>query len=229
MSDPMPQDYGHLLGEIKERIRSAQYEALRKVNRELISLYWDIGRRIIERQRDAGWGKPVVENLAEDLQAEFPGIGGFFAANLWPMRFFYDTYADNEKHAPLVREIGRMHNLIMAKCKNDLEREFRLTCHEDERLPLTVAEFGWMHYLLTHQIENLIVWQEPDQAPTPSTPLSPTSVRTSAHIYAATRHIVGEAQSLTSPRALSRHPTGRGYAGWCIPTSENSPSRQLSE
>jgi DUF1016 N-terminal domain len=57
MSDPIPQDYGRLLGEIKEHIRSAQYEALRKVNTELITLYWDIGRLIFERQRDAGWGE----------------------------------------------------------------------------------------------------------------------------------------------------------------------------
>ena len=56
MSKSIPQDYGSLLGEIKERIRSAQYEALRKVNRELISLYWHIGRLIVERQRDASWG-----------------------------------------------------------------------------------------------------------------------------------------------------------------------------
>ncbi len=110
---PKPQDYGRLLGEIKERIRSAQYEALRKVNRELISLYWDIGRLIVERQRDAGWGKSVVETLASDLQAEFPGIGGFSAANLWRMRHFYDTYAGNEKLAPMVREIGWSHNLII--------------------------------------------------------------------------------------------------------------------
>jgi hypothetical protein len=102
---PIPQDYGRLLGEIKERIRSAQYEALRKVNRELISLYWDIGRLIVERQREAGWGKSVVETLAEDLQAEFPGIKGFSAANLWRMRLFYDTYACNEKLAPMMREI----------------------------------------------------------------------------------------------------------------------------
>jgi hypothetical protein len=51
----------------------------------------------------------------------------------------------------------------------------------------------------------------------------------SAHIYAATRHVVGEAQSLTSPRALTRHPTGRRYAGCCIPTSENSPSKHSGE
>jgi hypothetical protein len=55
------------------------------------------------------------------------------------------------------------------------------------------------------------------------------SVGTSAHIYAATRHVVSEAQSLTSPRGLTRHPTGRDYAGWCIPSSENSPSPKVGE
>src|SRR5829696_9101425 len=55
------------------------------------------------------------------------------------------------------------------------------------------------------------------------------SVRASAHIYAATRHVVGNAQSLTSPRGLTRHPTGRGYAGCCIPTSQNPSSTSLGE
>ena len=146
MSEPAPQGYGRLLGEIKERIRSAQYEALRKVNTELISLYWDIGRLIVERQQNAGWGRSVVETLAEDLQAEFPGIGGFSAANLWRMRLFYDTYADNEKLAPMVREIGWSHNLlIMEKCKDDLEREFYLRM---------TRRLGWTKNVLTHQIEN---------------------------------------------------------------------------
>ena len=72
----------------------------------MISLYWDIGRLIVERQRDGGWGRSVVETLAGDLQAEFPSIKGFSAANLWRTRPFYDTYARNEKLAPSVREIG---------------------------------------------------------------------------------------------------------------------------
>lgn len=73
----------------------------------------------------------MVETLAEDLQAEFPGVGGFSAANLW--RMFYDTYADNEKLAPMVREIGWSHNLlIMEKCKDDLEREFYLAALDDK-------------------------------------------------------------------------------------------------
>jgi predicted nuclease of restriction endonuclease-like (RecB) superfamily len=142
---PIPQDCGRLLGAFEERIRSAQYEALRKANRELISLYWDIGRLIVERQRGADWGKSVVETLAEDLQAE-AGISGFSAANLWRMRLFYDTYADNEKLAPMVRGIGWTHNLlIMEKCKDNLEREFYLRM---------TRRLGWTKNVLIHQIEN---------------------------------------------------------------------------
>lgn len=142
---PVPQDYGRLLGEIKERIRSAQYEALRRVNRELISLYWDIGRLIVERQRDAGWGRSVVETLAEDLRAEFPDIGGFSARNIWNMRNLFLTYSENEKLQPLVAEIGWTHNLIMEKCKDDLEREFYLRM---------TRKLGWTKNVLVHQIEN---------------------------------------------------------------------------
>jgi predicted nuclease of restriction endonuclease-like (RecB) superfamily len=111
-------EYPDLLAEIKERIRSAQYEALKKVNKELVGLYWDIGRMIVERQDNQGWGKAVVQRIAEDLQREFPGISGFSASNLWWMKAFFETYTGLEKLAPLVREICWTHNLaIMSKCK----------------------------------------------------------------------------------------------------------------
>ncbi len=70
MTDLIPKDYPVLLNDIKQRIRSAQYQALKAVNKELISLYWDIGRIIVERQKEETWGKSVVEQLAKDLQAE---------------------------------------------------------------------------------------------------------------------------------------------------------------
>ena len=82
MKDLIPKDYAVLLNDIKQRIRSAQYEALKAVNKELISLYWDIGRIIVERQKEETWGKSVVEQLAKDLQAEFPGIHGFSTRNI---------------------------------------------------------------------------------------------------------------------------------------------------
>jgi predicted nuclease of restriction endonuclease-like (RecB) superfamily len=139
-------DYPKLLGEIKERIRSAQYEALRAVNRELIGLYWDIGHLIVERQAGDAWGKSVVETLARDLREEFPGLQGFSASNLWRMKLFYDAYAADEKLAPLVREIGWSHNLaILEKCKDDAQREFYLR---------RTREMGWTKNVLIHQIEN---------------------------------------------------------------------------
>ncbi len=139
-------DYATLLAEVKERIRAAQYEALRAVNKELIALYWDIGRMIVARQQGDTWGKSVVQKLADDLRAEFPGVGGFSASNLWRMKLFYEAYAGNEKLAPMVREIGWTHNLIIfERCKDDLQREFYIRM---------ARKFGWTKNVLIHHIEN---------------------------------------------------------------------------
>ncbi|MCC5626878.1 PDDEXK nuclease domain-containing protein [Nostoc sphaeroides CHAB 2801] len=146
MSNPISDDYRHLLMEIKQRIRSAQYEALKAVNREMINLYWDIGQIIVTQQQGASWGKSVVEQLAKDLQAEFPGISGFSARNIWRMRDFYLTYHSKEILPPLVAEIGWTHNIvILEKCKDDLEREFYIRM---------TRKFGWTKNVLIHQIEN---------------------------------------------------------------------------
>ncbi|MEO5326843.1 MAG: DUF1016 N-terminal domain-containing protein [Magnetococcus sp. THC-1_WYH] len=89
----LPTDYAGLLALVKNRVRLAQYTALKAVNTELVGLYWDIGRMIVERQDAEGWGKAVVENLAAALRAEFPGIGGFSASNLWRMNGFFETHS----------------------------------------------------------------------------------------------------------------------------------------
>lgn len=146
MNNPIPDNYIHLLMEVKQRIRSAQYEALKAVNRELINLYWDIGQMIFIKQQNSNWGKSVVEQLSKDLQTEFPGISGFSARNIWNMRSFYVTYSQNEKLQPLVAEIGWTHNIvILEKCKDDLEREFYMKM---------TRKFGWTKNVLIHQIEN---------------------------------------------------------------------------
>src|SRR3954470_9251583 len=137
----LPADsYGALLQEIKARIRSAQYAALRAVNRELIELYWDIGRLIVERQAGETWGRSVVQNLAKDLQAEFPGVAGFSAPNLYKMRHFYEAYRGNENLSPLVREISWTKNLaILDRCRDDQEREFYIR---------RTQQFGWSKNVL---------------------------------------------------------------------------------
>ncbi len=142
----LPTDYAGLLALVKERVRSAQYAALKAVNTELVGLYWDIGRMIVERQDTEGWGKAVVENLGADLRAEFPGVGGFSASNLWRMKGFFEIYQGVEKLAPLVREIGWSHNIvIMERCSDALEREFYIRM---------TRKFGWSKNVLAHQIEN---------------------------------------------------------------------------
>lgn len=139
-------NYTVFLGEIKARIRRAQYDALKAVNKELIALYWDIGKMIVERQEKEGWGKSIVENLAADLQKEFPGVQGYSRDNLWRMRKFYLQYSDNQKLAPMVQEIGWTHNIyILERCSDDLEREFYIRM---------TRKFGWTKNVLIHQIEN---------------------------------------------------------------------------
>lgn len=106
----------------RTRFRTAQYEALNAVTRELIILYWDIGRIIVERQQEKSWGKSVVERLGADLRIEFPGLSGFSARNIWYMRKFYLCYRENQKLQPMVAEIVWTHNLIILnKCRDNLE------------------------------------------------------------------------------------------------------------
>lgn len=146
MSNITPIGYSELLADIKQRIRSAQYEALKAVNKELIALYWDIGKFIVEKQKKTGWGKSVVEKLARDLQGEFPGISGFSATNLWYMAQFYTEYCGDEILQPLVGEISwAKHIVIISKCKDTGERQFYI---------VATKKFGWSKNVLIHQIEN---------------------------------------------------------------------------
>lgn len=141
-----PQGYGKLLTELKQRIYAAQYAALRVVNRELIQLYWEIGQTIDERQSREGWGKSVVERLSADLKTEFGEKSGFSTQNLWYMRQFYREYNILPNLQPLVGEISwSKHLIILAKCKEALQREFYLRA---------TARFGWTKRVLEHQIEN---------------------------------------------------------------------------
>lgn len=137
--------YKNFVEEIKEKVRQSQYLALKAVNKELINLYWDIGKSIVKKQQQYSWGKSVVENLSADLQNEFPGVQGFSSSNLWRMHKFYLTYQGNEKLAPMVREIGWSHNVIIfEKCKDDLEKEFYLRVSK---------KFGWTKNILLHNID----------------------------------------------------------------------------
>lgn len=130
--------------EIKQKIRQAQYEALKAVNVHLIDLYWEIGKSIAEKQGES-WGKAVVPTLSKELQKEFPGVGGFSEGNLWRMAQFYTEYQAVENLAPLVREISwSKHIVIFQRCKDALERQFYI---------LATKKFGWTKNVLIHHVE----------------------------------------------------------------------------
>ena len=138
-------DYLPFLEEIKGKIKSARIQAYRRVNKEIILLYWDIGKKIVERQEQFGWGKSVVEKLSADLKKEFPDLSGYSARNLWDMRRLYLEYKDNEKLRRLVAEIPWGQNLvIMYRVKDYREREFYIR---------KTFEYGWTRDVLIHQIE----------------------------------------------------------------------------
>ena len=132
------------IADIKQKIRQAQYEAMRAVNVQLVSLYWEIGKAIAEKQKES-WGKAVVPKLSEELQKEFPGTGGFSVGNLWLMAQFYTEYHSATNLVPLVREISwSKHTTILKRCKNNLERQFYIQA---------TRKFGWSKNVLIHQIE----------------------------------------------------------------------------
>lgn len=157
--------YREFLTELTRRVQSARVTAGRAVNRELVTLYWDIGRGIVEKQRTQGWGNAVVERLGADLRREFPGVTGFSADNLWRMRQFYleGTSAEflasvarpfleqavPERQAAAARELMALvpwghHVELMKKVKSPDARLFYLR---------ETARFGWSRAVLLHQIK----------------------------------------------------------------------------
>ena len=145
--DNLPIDYVETIKIIKDKIRTAQYTALKAVNKELIQLYLDIGRIIVDNQeRDNTWGKSVVEKLSINLQREFNGMRGFSSRNIWNMRNLYLEYRDNEKLQSLIAEISWKHNLvILERCKDPLQREFYIKM---------TKKLGWSFRVLIGKIKD---------------------------------------------------------------------------
>ncbi|MDR2043108.1 MAG: DUF1016 N-terminal domain-containing protein [Clostridium sp.] len=92
-------------------IENARENAFRAVNRELITMYGDIGEYVSRRVEESGWGKSVVGEFSDFIQRRYTGIKGFSPSNIWRMKQFYETYRDNEKLATLSRELTWSHNL----------------------------------------------------------------------------------------------------------------------
>lgn len=120
--------------EILAMIKESRAKAIKVVNNELIDLYWRIGGYISNKCKDSGWGSRIVGNLSDFLQETEPNTKGFSSQNLWRMKQFYETYYNNRKLSPLVREVGWTNNMIIvAQAKTEVEKEFylKLTAREN--------------------------------------------------------------------------------------------------
>lgn len=96
---PLPRNYSALLQSLKERIQQAQVRAALAVSRELLQLYWQVGRDLEAASQQRTWGSKVVERVAQDLQKAFPGVEGFSKRNLERMRAFFLAYPDEAQFA----------------------------------------------------------------------------------------------------------------------------------
>lgn len=145
MKNIIGKEYINFLNEIKLRIVAARIRAIRSVSKELIRLYWDIGKSIVYRQQKYKWGDNIVEALARDLKEEFSQVHGFSERNLWNMRRFYEEYKNKPFLQQLVAEIPWGHNLlIIEKITSDDEREYYIKSSRD---------FGWSRNVLLNQIK----------------------------------------------------------------------------
>ena len=142
----LPRDYAVILGKLKERVAQERLRVVVAANTAMVLLYWDIGKVILDRQSEEGWGAKIVDRLAADLQVAFPDMRGFSPRNLKYMRAFAAAWADREIVQGPLAQIPWYHNIAL------LERV------HDEKTRLWYAEktvrHGWSQPVLCLQIEN---------------------------------------------------------------------------
>jgi predicted nuclease of restriction endonuclease-like (RecB) superfamily len=142
----VPDGYEEFLRGLKQRIQQARLQAVLAVNRELVLLYWSIGREILARQHQEGWGAKVIERLASDLHTEFPEMKGFSRTNLLYMRALAEAWPEESMVQQLVGQIPWGHNVrILDLVKTPAEREWYIR---------QTIENGWSRNVLVHQIES---------------------------------------------------------------------------
>jgi predicted nuclease of restriction endonuclease-like (RecB) superfamily len=142
----IPSGYGPLLADLKARVRASQVKAAVSVNRELILLYWHIGREILRAQKAEGWGAKVVERLSKDLTEEFPEMDGWSYRNLLFMREFGTAYGDAEIVKQLVSQLPWGTNILLMQRARDPVARLRYA--------RKTLEHGWSRAMLTVQIES---------------------------------------------------------------------------
>ena len=139
------QTYADLLASIKERIQTAQVRAALAVNRELVLLYWGIGKEILARQASQGWGSKVVERLAKDLRSAFPQMKGLSRTNLLYMRSFAETWPEEAIVQQVVGLIPWGHNVRLLDLVKDSKARLWYA--------KATVENGWSRNILAIHIE----------------------------------------------------------------------------
>ena len=141
----VPAGYADWLAELKGRIHKAQQRASLAVNRELVALYWQIGRDILERQAAQGWGAKVIDRLAHDLRTAFPEMKGFSPRNLKYMRAFAEAWPDSEFVQGVLAQLPWYHQLaLLDKLRSEDERRWYAA---------KAIEHNWSRNVLVIQIE----------------------------------------------------------------------------
>ncbi len=141
-----PKGYAEWLVDLKSRIQSAKIRAALAVNSELVILYWQIGKDILNRQESEGWGAKVIDRLAGDLRNEFPEMKGFSPRNLKYMRAFAEAWPDEEFVQQAAAQLPWFHNCVVLDKVSDPEtRKWYLR---------QVIEHGWSRNVLIMQIES---------------------------------------------------------------------------
>ena len=142
----LPPKYSEVLESVKSRIRASQIRATLAANRELIELYWDLGRTLAQRQDD-GWGSAVVERLSRDLRSAFPDSRGFSPRNLWRMARFFRAWSTVGEDLPqVVAELPWGQNSVLIE---------KLGTVDDRRwYAVEARRHGWSRAMLTMQIES---------------------------------------------------------------------------
>jgi predicted nuclease of restriction endonuclease-like (RecB) superfamily len=171
-----PNGYADWLTDLKTRIHTAQQRATLAVNRELVLLYWQIGRDILERQAQQGWGAKVIERLAHDLRTAFPEMKGFSRANLMYMRAFAEAWPDAEIVQQAVGQLPWGHNLVLlTRLKN---------AHMRQAYAQRAIQHGWSRNVLNIHIETRLLEREgkavtnfEDRLPKPQSDLARESLK----------------------------------------------------
>ena len=140
----LPSGYPELLAQLKASIITARTRAALAVNRELVVLYWELGRHILQRERQAGWGAKVIEQLAADLRREFPDMTGLSRSNLHYMRQFAAAWPDSQIVQQAAGQLPWGHNMVLLdKLSDPTARLWYAT---------KASENGWSRKILTAQI-----------------------------------------------------------------------------